>query len=82
MKLKAARADNEPDGAQPMLTVPVEESSKPDAMRMRVVLPEPLWPISATRSPVLISNEMGSSAGEVPYDFDTLSMLSAECSFG
>ena len=42
MKLSDARAESEPAVWPAIETEPVVASSKPDAIRIRVVLPEPL----------------------------------------
>ncbi|CAB4659559.1 unannotated protein [freshwater metagenome] len=47
-----------------------------------VVLPEPLWPMRAMRSPGDTSMVMGSNAGDVPYDFEMLLTCNAEAGAG
>src|SRR5208282_452211 len=55
-------------------TCPDVSVSKPPRMLMRVVLPEPEGPISATHSPVCTSKLTPPSARKLPYCLVKLSM--------
>ena len=57
-----ARASMSPTSKPATASVPALGSSSPAAMRNRVDLPEPLWPMSATDSPTPTTRSKGCRA--------------------